>query len=309
MTTRTTLAVAAPIAHADKNGFLFSVMRQDEPLPAEFKLQASAAEHRVAIRVTGGCKFFTPALLDGLVPFFVDSARERDAAGKVTHEFRGVIMSGGTADRTDDGIYKQNMVTIIPGAYVEAGLPCVALSTTPRTGILAANRDGAGLMVGGSHIDLRQHGGLIVQESAAIHTGNWGYDLPIYLTFLADLASQGWKTGIESLNGGGITRDELYGALELGLPITAVRGSLRETDAFIAAVTKGDFTLTAVEDRANLEKKGLDAATIASRVDPIIDRCKAIIAAGNKDLLAVVDANDAASMRAVRKERGWLLPV
>ena len=50
-----------------------------------------------------------------------------------------------------------------------------------------------------------------------------------------------------ALNGGEITRDEIYGALKRGIPVIVVEGSLRETDAFIKAYRDGDWTYVEVD--------------------------------------------------------------
>lgn len=114
-----------------------------------------------------------------------------------------------------------------------------------------------------------------MQVSAAQAASAWDLDLPVYFDFMEDLQGQGLQTAIIAMNGGDITRDEIYGAIKRGFPVIAIEGSLRETDAFIKAARDGDWSATAAEFKVKQLGKGLPAADVDAKV-VIVNGCKAI---------------------------------
>jgi hypothetical protein len=291
---------------ADNRGCLITVMTPSEPLPAAFKLQAANAAVSAIIRVTGGCKGFTKEASDGMVPFFVDAFAERDSEGHVLREFQGVVFSGGTANADARGNLLADMVTNVP-AVLAHYYDCIALSTTPRTDDLYASRTHAGLAVGDQAIDVRQHAAAIVQKSAAEAASDWDLDLPVYFAFMEDLVEQDFKAAIIAMNGGDITRNEIYEALSRGFHVIVIEGSLRESDAFVAAFRDGNWDLTAAEWKAKQLGKGLDAADVEKKWTAIVDGCKAVLAKVPASQVSIVKLNDAAALRAVLIEKGLLV--
>ena len=61
----------------------------------------------------------------------------------------------------------------------------------------------------------------------------------------------GLKTAIIAMNGGDVTRDEIYQALKRRIAVVLIEGSGRETDAFIKAFRDDDFSATAGEMRCD----------------------------------------------------------
>lgn len=301
----TSTNASTPKFDNDARGCLITVMTPKEPLPAAFKLKAANAAHRAIVRVTGGCKGFTKEAQEGMIPFFVDSFAVRDAAGNITQEFQGVAFSGGTINRDKDEALVTDMVTTVP-AVLAHHYACVALSSTPRTDDIYAARHRSGLSIGNQDIDLGQHAAAIVQVSAAQAASAWDLDLPVYFDFMEDLQGQGFKTAIIAMNGGDITRDEIYGAIKRGFPVIAIEGSLRETDAFIKAARDGDWSATAAEFKAKQLSKGLPAADVDAKVEAIVNGCKAILANVDPEKVSIVPLNDAAAMRAALVKHGML---
>ena len=80
----------------------------------------------------------------------------------------------------------------------------------------------------------------------------------------------GFKCAVIALNGGDVTREEIYGALARQLPVIVVEGSGREADAFVKAFRDGDWSLTAKEMRANLVKKNKPEAP----ADAVVAACQ-----------------------------------
>ncbi|MBI5171727.1 MAG: hypothetical protein SFV17_07295 [Candidatus Obscuribacter sp.] len=285
----------SPKFAGDPKGCLFTVMNPNEPLPPAFKLKAADAGHQVIVRIAGGCTGISPEAQDGMIPFFVNGFTG----------FAGVAFSGGTANRDSAGNLKADMVTNIP-SVLSHYYNCISLSTTPRTDDLYADRERAGIAIGSQALDIRQHALAIVQVSAAQKASAWDLDVPVYFQFMQDLMEQGWGTALIALNGGEITRDEIYGALKRGIPVIAVEGSLRETDAFIKAYRDGDWTYTCSEYRAKQLAKGLPQADIEARITSVIADCQAVLSNLPPSLVSIVKLNDAKALETTLKERGLL---
>ncbi|OPZ88946.1 MAG: hypothetical protein BWY75_01368 [bacterium ADurb.Bin425] len=300
--------VAAPVFAADARGALITVKNPGEALPPAFKLKAAQARTQAIIRVGGGCKGFTKEAQEGMLPYFIAAGRQTDANGKLQKELSCVVFSGGTVNRTADGTMLDDMVTSVPGVLA-MHYPVIALSTTPRTDDLYAQRQFPGLSVGDQGLDLRAHGLVVVQESAAVNAGAWDLDVPDYFTFMESLVEQEWKAGMIFLNGGDITRDEIYGALKRGFHVMVVEGSLRETDAFIKAYRDGDWSATCAEFKAKQLGKGRDAAEVDAAVKKVHDACKEVLAGVKPNQVSILPLNDADALRAVLIERGYLTDV
>lgn len=297
--------VAAPKHAADKRGCLVSVMNPGSALPDAFKLKVADARTKAIIRVGGGCKGFTKEAQDGMLPFFIEASREVDASGAVVRELSCALFSGGTINVDAAGNIADDMVTSVPGVLA-MHYPVIAMSTTPRTDDIFAKRNYPGLSIGEQGLDLRQHAVVIVQESAAKSASAWDLDVPEYFSFMGTLKEQGWKAGLIFLNGGDITRDEIYTALANGYHIMVVEGSLRETDAFIKAYRDGDWSHTAAEFKAKQLGKGMPEADVTAKVTAVHDKCKAILAGVKPEQVDIIPLNDADALRKVLIAQGYL---
>ncbi|MBL8083361.1 MAG: hypothetical protein JNN26_12155 [Candidatus Obscuribacter sp.] len=299
-------AFAAPIFSADPRGCLITVKTPGEALPPAFKLKAADAKTKAIIRIGGGCKGWKDEDRAAMVPYFIEAGREVDAAGNVVKELSCVVFSGGTVNREKDGSVKTDMVTCMPGVLA-MHYPVIALSTTPRTDDLFASREFAGLAVGDQPLDLGQHAACIVQESASVNAGAWDLDVPDYFDFMESLKEQGWPAGLVLLNGGDITRDEIYIALKRGFHVTVVEGSGREVDAFVKAYRDGDWSLTCAEFKEKQLAKGRDIADVDAQVKKVHDACKEVLAGVEASQVSIVPQNDADALRAVFIEQGYLV--
>ena len=304
---QTTAAPTTPQAslapHTDARGCFLVVATPGEGLPPAFKLFATSARQKAIIRVAGGCKGFTPAASAAMMPFFLGGFAEKDTAGAITRQYKGVVFSGGTANANDDGDLADDMVTNVP-AVLKAAYGVVAMSTTPRTADMALERKHGGLVVGdtvSTRIDYRQDAAAVMQKSAS-QLMDWDGDVAVYFDFMADLKEAGFQTAVITLNGGDITRDEIYGALSRGIPVIAVEGSLRETDAFIKAFA-GDWSDTCSEKRAKLVAAGKDTKPC----DDIVAECQKIVAGVDKSLVSIVQLTDPDSLLKVMAARGLLV--
>jgi hypothetical protein len=142
-----------------------------------------------------------------------------------------------------------------------------------------------------------------VMQKSASQLMDWDGDVPVYFDFMADLKENGFQTAVITLNGGDITRDEIYGALSRGIPVIAVEGSLRETDAFIKAFRDGDWSDTCAEKRAKLVKANKDTKPC----DDIVAGCQSILAGVDKSLVSIVQLTDPDSLLKVMAARGLLV--
>lgn len=240
---------------------------------------------REVVRIAGGCKHISEEIVDAMPGYFKDAFRTVDDDGNTVNEFRGTAFSGGTANIDDDGVLADSMVTNMPAVLANA-YPCIAMSTTPRTAVMALDPDTGGLVVDmyGGRIDFRQHAALIVQQDPA-NILDWDGDVDLYMTLMEGWKIAGFNTAVIAMNGGGITRDEIYGALKRQIPVIAVEGSLRETDAFIKAWRDDDWSDTD---------------------DSVVDNCKEIVEAADDSLVKVVTLNKADELRAALLELGFL---
>ncbi len=177
------------------------------------------------------------------------------------------------------------MVTNMPAVLANA-YPCIAMSTTPRTDIMALDGQTGGLIVDayGGRIDFRQHAAMVVQQDPA-EVLDWDGDLDVYLTLMEGWKIAGFKTAIIAMNGGGVTRDEIYKAIKRGIPVIAVEGSLRETDVFIKAWRDGDWSETD---------------------ETVRDDYQAIVEAADRSLVHIVTINKAVELRAALVSLGFL---
>lgn len=292
----------------DKGNCQLHVISRGQVLPIEFtSLVSHPGVAPEIIRIAGGCKGLSAEFQQNMMPYFLDAFRVVDETGATVREFRGTAFSGGTANATDDGGIKSDMVTNVP-AHLAAAYPCIALSTTPRTGVMHMDRRSGGVIVDayGGRLDFRQHAAAVVQADPA-NVLDWDGDLELYLTLLEGYQQIGKKVAILVLNGGKVTRDEIYKALARRIPVIVVEGSLRECDAFIKAFNTGDFSATAAEEKAALVKKGkLSAADIDAQIAAIHEQCRQTLETIDRSLVTIVPVSDSKALREALIARGFL---
>lgn len=291
----------APKVQVDPRGCLLIVVSKGQVAPPNFtNLVSREGIAREVVRIAGGCKGLSPEFQRGLTSYFVDAFKVVD--GNTVREFRGTAFSGGTAYANADGSLQDNMVTNVPAALA-ATYPCIAMSTTPRTADMAMDRATGGVIVDlyGGRLDFRQHATLVCQQDPAAVL-DWNGDLELYLTLMEGWKMVGFSTAIITMNGGDVTREEIYGALKRGLPVIAVEGSGRETDAFIQAFRTGDFSGTAGEMRAKLKSKGKSEEP----ADAIVAQCRAALDSIDRGLVSIVPLGDSEALREALIARGFL---
>ena len=293
---------------ADKLGCQLHVISRGQVLPVEFtSLVSHPGVAPEIIRIAGGCKGLSAEIQANMIPYFLDAFRVTDAEGKTMREFRGTAFSGGTANADENGGIKSDMVTNVPAALC-AAYPCIAMSTTPRTGVMHMDRRNGGVIVDayGGRLDYRQHAAAVVQADPA-NVLDWDGDLELYLTLLEGYLAIGKKVASIVLNGGKVTRDEIYGALKRRIPVICVEGSLRECDAFITAFRSGDFSATAAEEKAAMVKKNkLQPAEIDAAIAAIHNQCRQALESVDRNLVSIVPVNDAKALREALMARGFL---
>lgn len=292
----------APKLAGDSRGSLFFVVSEGQSAPLAFTgLVARDGVAREVVRLAGGCKGLNLDA-DAMHRYFLAAFRTVDADGATVTEFHGTAFSGGTANADSDGSLKTDMITNVPGVLA-AAYPCIAMSTTPRTGDMALDYQHGGVVVDlyGGRLDYRQHANLVFQKDPG-NVLDWDGDLELYLTLMEGWKSAGFATAIIAMNGGDVTRDEIYKALARGIPVIAVEGSLRETDAFIKAFRDGDFSATAAEMRAKLESKSKSTEP----ADKVVEACEEAMGKIDRSLVSIVKLNEAAELRAALVARGFL---
>ena len=226
------------------------VMDRKEGFPATFALMATTAPHKVAIRVSGGCKGMSPGDKDEMLRYFADAFRG----------YRGMIWSGATRQFTTHGGLDP-MVTDVPGIIAAENPECVALGSVPRTNYLR--------LVGESRLVLDGYGtgpnpsmrGILVVQNGADGKSEWDGDLDAAFGLMENLVSYGGfsRVGVIAWNGGPITKDEVTRSMRNGWPTVVVKGSGRAADEIAAELEARDRSLehpdrnpsVVVVDRAN----------------------------------------------------------
>lgn len=198
----------------------------------------------IAVRYAGGCSGIDAETVARMPAYFEAAHR---GVGKI------VAFSGGTVvteDKEQDGKTVRTPVgftiTYVP-SLLKRLYGCYAISTTPRTDQMTLDNDFGGVILtdGMDRVDFKQDRAVIMQVDAAdIAESDWSKDVIPYLTLLSAWQKQGVAVAVVAFNGGGVTKKEIYWALERGVPVIAVRGSGRQTDAFIEAFEKGEAKVT-----------------------------------------------------------------
>lgn len=225
-----------------------------EGIPAAFALMATRADHKVAIRITGGCKGMTTADKTAMLDYF----------SKAFAGFRGLAFSGATRQTDKDGNLDP-MVTDVPGVIAANNPGCIALGTAPRTDLLSLQGDSRLVLDSyGTAPNPTMSGILLVQKGA---DGNldWNGDLADYFNMMGQLRDHAGFThlGVIAWNGGEITREEIQMSAQRGWPTIIVKGSGRVADEIATAVEAGNFS-----GFGNLPKNQTNHIIIVNHNDP-----------------------------------------
>lgn len=302
MTTNSTPRIAG-----DARGCLFSVVSDGQTAPMAFLSMVLKAKAREVFRIAGGCKGLPPEFQgDNLLKFFEERCKLVDAAGQTTREYKGTAFSGGTANADKEtGELKNDMVTNVP-AHLCRVYECVAISTTPRTAEMALDPRAGGVVVDGygGRVDHRQHAAMVFQADPS-KVLDWDGDLNLYLGLMEGWQSAGFATAIIVMNGGDVTRREIFQALQRRIPVVLIEGSGRECDGFIKAFRDGDTSVMGAETRKNLAAKGEAKAAALATHNAEIEQCIADLPNLDKSLVDIVPLNDAQAFRDALVARGF----
>ena len=223
------------IPTAEGGSWLDIVRQGDRAAAVELLLDlCSRAPAQTVMRWAGGCKGFTPEMVEQLFAFLASGTVSAD--GKRC--FQGAVGSGGTMQFDADGA-ESYMICQVP--YFLARLhPCIAWGSTPQTYRLRLDEAKGNLIVSkyGNPLDHRGHGNVLTQHDAT-HFQGWDGDVRWYMEGLQTFARRGFKVAVGVVNGGDITIDEALLALSKGIPVVIVKGSGRAADQLADALPKG----------------------------------------------------------------------
>jgi len=210
------------------------IMERGGGFPAAFALMATIAPHKVAIRLSGGCKGMGPEDKTAMLAYFAAAF-----AG-----YKGMVWSGATRQFTKDGGLDP-MVTDVPGVIAAANPECIALGSAPRTDILR--------LVEESRLVLDNYGtgpnpsmsGILLVQNGADGASDWDGDLDAAFTLMENLTGYAAFTrmGVVAWNGGPITRDEVMRSASRGWPTIVIRGSGRAADEIASQLDANDPAL------------------------------------------------------------------
>jgi hypothetical protein len=211
------------------------VMDRKEGFPATFALMATTAPHKVAIRLSGGCKGMNAD----------DKAAMLDYFAQAFAGFRGMIWSGATRAFTKDGGLDP-MVTDVPGVIAAGNPECIALGSAPRTDFLRLVEESRLVLDGYGTGPNPSMSGILVVQNGADGKSEWDGDLDAAFGLMGNLVSYAGfsRVGVVAWNGGPITEDEVMRSAKSGWPTVVVKGSGRAADDIAAKLEAGDPALT-----------------------------------------------------------------
>lgn len=229
--------------------------RQASDVPTSFALLGTRAAHKVAIRVTGGCGNMGSKDKVEMIEYFRTAFQG----------FAGVIWSGGTRNVTTDG-QLDPMVTDVPGFVALDNPSCMALATTPRTGMLQLRGDSRFQLDDDGTLPNPGVAAMLIVQNGADGESGWDGDLDAYFRLMNQWKSAGGFTtlGVVAWNGGGVTKKEIERSIALGWPTIIVSGSGRAADEYAAKVASGELTATNVVVVERSNPNTLRAALIAT---------------------------------------------
>lgn len=271
--------MTTPLKHGDTTRSSLLWIRPDEPLPA--RLSALVNSDGISRRVVvfgGGNKGLSDAIKAAMPDFFAT----------VFEGFDGTAISGGTGQFDDNRNSTSFEITTVP-VHLAQRNPCIAIGSTPVTAepSLDHKHGSVGTDAYGGGLDPRHHANLVVATHPSQKALDWNGDLKQRFIFLDELLDQGYNVAYVICNGGDVTTEEIYRALDLtpnGLQLFVVEGSGREADKFVRIFRDG-----AVEDTTD---KGKPLA------DDVIASFANSRANADRDNVVIVSFADAAGARA-----------
>lgn len=251
------------LENGKKGASLLLWMRPDEPLPT--RLATLVAEKGITPQVIsfgGGNNGLSDALKADMPGYF--------SAG--FSGFTGTAISGGTGHFDDERNHTSFEITTVPPLLASEN-ECAAIGMTPMTTLpsLKHHQGAVNCDDWGGELDPRHHANVVVANKPSDLFLGWNGDLKHRYAFFQELLELGYKVAVFIFNGGDVTTEEVYRALDLtvdGLELFVVEGSGREADKFVKAFRDGEVSNT------NAKGKDLDAevatryATSRENADP-----------------------------------------
>ncbi len=209
------------------------VMDRGEALPTGFALMASNVAHKVALRISGGCKGMGLSDKVAMLDFFRLGFRG----------YRGMIWSGCTRLTSPDG-QLDPMVTDVPGV-IAAENACVALGSAPRTDIMRLVDQSRLVLDGYGTAPNPSMSGILFVQNGAEGKSDWDGDLDVAYSLMDNLLDYAGFSGVGVVawNGGPITVDEIMRSATRGWPTIVIKGSGRGSDEIAAKFEAGDADL------------------------------------------------------------------
>lgn len=236
------------------------VMDAKDGLPSAFALLGTTAEHKVAIRLAGGCKGMSGEDKAQMLAFFSSAFKG----------YKGVIWSGGTRQLTSGGEVDP-MVTDVPGVIAEENPGCVALGTVPRTDMLT--------LQGESRLVFDKYGtvpnpnmqGILVVQNGPDGEMGWDGDVKTYVALMNQWRDCGGFTGLGAIswNGGPVTKDEVIQSIKNDWVTILIDGSGRATDEIVAEINAGEAEFA---NKYGLPKGWRTKVGVVSKSEPEILR-------------------------------------
>lgn len=228
------------------------VMDRKEGFPATFALMATTAPHKVAVRISGGCKGMNADDKLAMLDYFAEAF----------DGFRGMVWSGATRQFTKEG-QLDPMVTDLPGVIAAGNPECIALGSAPRTDVLRLQGDSRLVLDGygtGPNPTMR---GILIVQNGADGKSDWDGDLDAAFGLMENLTGYAGfsRAGVIAWNGGPITEDEIMRSAKKGWPTVVIKGSGRAADDIAAKLESGDASLL---DKLPKNHK----LVVADRADP-----------------------------------------
>jgi len=207
--------------------------------------------------------------------------------------FAGSAISGGTGHFDANRALTSFEITSVP-ALLAAENPCNAAAFTPLTTVPRLDWTHGAIHSDdwGGQIDPRHHANVIVANHPSEAALGWNGDLKKRFQLFEELLELDYTVAIHIFNGGNVTTEEIYMALELtrkGGLLFLTEGSQRECDKAIRALA-GDV------ENTNAKGQPIDEAVAEARA--------AIREAANRSNVFVVKNNDVEAGRSILTAKG-----
>jgi hypothetical protein len=263
-------------------------IRPDEPLPT--RIATLVAEEGITPQVIsfgGGNNGLSEELKGAMPGYFGDGFRG----------FTGTAFSGGTGHFNAERDHTSFEITTVPPLLASQN-DCAAIGMTPMTTTPSLQHHSGSVNCDdyGGELDPRHHANVVVSNKPSDVYLGWNGDLKQRYAFFEELLELGYKVGVFIFNGGDVTTEEIYRAVELtpaGLELFVVEGSQREADKFVRAYRDGKVEAT--------NAKGKDLAP------EVAQRYAAAREGAEGDNITILPIGDVAALRAALISKGFLV--